>query len=958
MSWFRHRIPNRTVRLALLSGMAIGAVALIGALLVTAFDGRRASTPEHAATPPARGGAIDIHKPDAKASKNSRTRRIRVGQTLSMTTLQPLKHKHPRLVRKVRKVRKLQSISGPERAWTLVASPANAEVTHQPGASTFTPDVHGTYVFKRPSSEEQGAGSRTQTLVLEVDPVEKLLCVNTRAWHAGDAKPPFMKVGDTELPRDDEDFVSPVRSLQVVVLERKTAGFPNDIPHNSTFPATNEGYGKYQSFLKSLDDNSRLVLVNGTLSASTVDQVWKPLADFGAADLPSLDPNQEYAFSFIGVYGTGKGTAWQTVAPSKSNDSGDLTSCDHAMAAQQASNLSGWLTLDTTGSNYTYVSPDFVDFDTDAKAPSGQHAIEVGNRTYTIPTGPWNGFHAVVLDRRAICPETTPLESCDPGDPLLNQGFGPENGGLDAMNAALAKWADNSDALLFLAPFAGSQGTMAGVVPSIDLITTLRRYGASPLAPGRSLDPGAKYALIAGGMNTGYAAGSAKPIVAESSTGFAHGTGHIAGKLVRDRQNRFGPREASLTGEQLATLGEVVYGPRSDWPEKGQLKLEAAFAYISGQLYYPVGKENPNGIRDQYTEWTTVGSVPDPTTALHQDWCTSNRPETIDATACSTVLHELNNEFLEVKYVDDFLDRLQKAYFEIEGGNEGDRIIKTVEDDITKIITPPPAKTSLAMTIMHFVLSVASVIPEAGEVFEVVGAELDLAESLSADSDGNSADPMQVVYETGDKLLDAAEAGFGTAVNQLDAYQPLIVSDYAKLTLVGHKAATFKFGDGSDLPETPWVISNAQLANTRTGLETALKQWLYPPLIDSAFPVWRIAIPSSNGWNNAARTAINYRCTGGGGNTHPFYAEPANGWIQLGNGHGLYTLALGGTRYGPEDLQSYGHHAAVPDAGLLAEVFGPATDHVGVDRTWYFEHFFKRQLDENSGSLVLDCWAK
>jgi hypothetical protein len=84
---------------------------------------------------------------------------------------------------------------------------------------------------------------------------------------------------------------------------------------------------------------------------------------------------------------------------------------------------------------------------------------------------------------------------------------------------------------------------------------------------------------------------------------------------------------------------------------------------------------------------------------------------------------------------------------------------------------------------------------------------------------GSSADPMQAVYDTGDELLTATDAAFGKAIDQMDAYQRLIVSDYAKLTLVGHLAATDKVNDGIDLPTTPWAISDAGLTQARTGLE-------------------------------------------------------------------------------------------------------------------------------------------
>jgi hypothetical protein len=254
------------------------------------------------------------------------------------------------------------------------------------------------------------------------------------------------------------------------------------------------------------------------------------------------------------------------------------------------------------------------------------------------------------------------------------------------------------------------------------------------------------------------------------------------------------------------------------------------------------------------------------------------------------------------------------------------------------------------------VLSVASILPGVGEAFVVAGAALDVAVSLSTNRDGSSADPMQVVYDTGDELMRAVDSAFSTAVDQIDAYQPLIVSDYGKLTLVGHLAALDKFQDGTDLPNPPWAFTETDLAKARSGLELALKQWLYPALVHAGFPAWRVVIPSSDGNNPADRTPVTYRCTSGFGTTHPFEDEPVDGWINLSDGRDDFYLALGGTRFSAEELQSFGHHAPVPEADLLMEMFEALPDHVALDRTWYFEHTYKRQLDTEP--LSIECFAK
>jgi hypothetical protein len=948
-------IRARRPRVALLAGIVACAVALPAGVAATT-PGRVADTgPTSSAVGPPAGrpapGALGGHS--AGKDKKSVTVRMKVGQTLSLATLTAIEPS----------TGGTPPSPGKQDDWSLVESPADTGLTAPPpGAATFKPDVPGTYVFQSKPGKGNGAAAAQRTLNLQVEPNEELVCVNTRVRPAGDSNAaPAMTVGG-------QTFAGAANALHVVVLERATTGSPGpDGPtENNTFAETDQGYAAYKAFLTdSKLTNAYLVLVSGSVTPASKQAVWGPLGRLGAVDVTVPDGGLE--FSFIGIPGISKGSAWQTTDPN--DDHVTTPSCGGAgLAADPATNLSGWLTLDTTGVSYTYVSPDFVDFDTDPSPPGRTHAIEVGNQTYTAvrDSGSFDYFHVLVLDRRRICDEATSATECETGPALVNHMYAVDCGTTGReMNDGLSPWSSNPDVLLFLVWVPGTGTGCPTDENEDDLITTLRAFGASPTAPGRiwALDPKGGYALVGGGMNGGLPDGTARPIVAESfvlpdyagGPQSAYGTGRIAGTLVRDHQNRFGPREASLTGDQLDTLGEVVYGPTSPWLEAGDPAGEAAFAYLSERLGYPVDpQQHPQGVREQYLVWTSADSVPDPATRLQPGWCTTDRPPDVDAAACAAVLHELRNEFLEVRYVDEFLARLQKAYVEVEGDHAGHDVITGVEDDITKQLTPPPAKTSLASPLVHSVLSVAEAIPEVGEVFEVAGAVLDYAESQSTGEDGGSADPVQAVYDTGDKLLEAADTAFGKAVAQIDAYQPLIVSDYAKLTLVGHRAATDRFGDGTDLPETPWAITDPDLARARTGLEQALKQWLYPPLVDAGFPVWLITIPSSEGSNPADRTPVTYRCAHAFEDTHPFGAEPENGWIRLSNGSRDFYLALGGTRYDALDLETGGHHAPVPDADLLAQMFGPLPDGVGLNRTWYFEHFFERQLDTGS-PLAIDC---
>ena len=900
----------------------------------------------------------DAASTDNKTStdKKTSTVRIRLGQTLDLTTLEAVPPGSTTGVG-------AEPTGGQQDgSWQLVSSPENTGLTAlPPGALTFTPDVLGTYTFQRSPGKANGAGA-VRTLVLEVSPDKPLVCVNTRTWPIGqdqETNPPGMKIGDEFFPRAQGAV------LQMVVLDRRDLGHPSNLPVNISLSVGEVLTPDLFESLLFRVDNSHLVFVTGVVSSLTYQQVWLPLqqwlgATIGFSGRDSLSQDG-VPFSVIGVPGTPPGSAWQAVGTHLGVDYSQNTACDPTMVAHAASNLGGWLTLDTTGVHYGYVSPDFIDFDSEASAPAGHHTISVGNETYTVATGDYNGFHAVVLDRRTLCATDRNDIDCNPGTPLLNKGYRDDQDSLAAMTSDLTKWENDPNALLFLATFNEQYGGV-GPDPSTTLITTLRDFGASPLSPGNALDNEVRYALVGGGGRFDLVSGSAKPLDAESFTNtasndYADRAGHIVGTLIRDHQNRFAPRQASLAGSltgdntPLGGLGRIVYGNTTPWPEEGHPDLEAAFNYLDGKLRY-----TPDWtIRDQYTTWLRPSDPFDPNDHLLDSWCTTDLPPTVTAAACVSELQELHNEFLEVKYVLDLLANLNEVYTEVQGFHETQDTITDVEDAIKADLTPPPTKTTILQSVVlplaQIVLSVASAAPMVGPAFRVAGAVLSYAESLGTADDGSSIDPMQAVYQTGDKLTDAMDAAFTGAIKQIHDFQPLIVTDYGKLTRIGHLAANGPL-DGVN-EKAPWSFTQPQLDASRTDLETALKAWLYPPLVDVAFPLWHIIIPSGDGYNDITRTPQTYRCTNDLRTTHPFGAEPDAGWIELSRATTRFYFAMGGTRYDEADLVESGHHPPVPDAVLLTALFD-SIGSVGLGRAWYFEHGYDRELDTGT-ELTLEC---
>jgi hypothetical protein len=951
----RRRLPR-----AALLAIAAFAVALPAGIAATT-PGRAADTTpttRAAATAPVERSpqstprAVAGHGASLK-NKKSVTVRIRLGQTLSMATLTVL---DPATVG-------TPPSAGKQDDWSLVTSPADTGLTAPPpGAATFTPDVPGTYVFQSKPGKGGGADAAQRTLNVQAEPVERLVCVNTRVWPSGSdpGSAPEMTVGS------HQPFTGGSNMLQVVVLERATTGLPSPdskIPASKTFPETDQGYADYKTFLTQTPlTNAYLVLVSGSVSSASMQSVWGPLARLGAADLPSPFPSTPVPFSFIGIPGLGKGDGWQAVDGSATTPV--RSACDPDVTGEPTNNLSGWLTLDSTGSNYTYVAGDDVSVDTAPAAAPGHHAIQVGNQTYTIPLGHDHGWHVLLLERESLCPEWAAADACTPPAALLNAGYGQDGSGFTDMDNALAPYVADPDALLILAPFAADNSWMQNANPSPVLVDHLRDFGGSILAPGRAFeDASSRYALIGGGDRSGLPVGSAAPEIVESFTGFG-ADGHITGYLTRDHQNRFGASDTGLGGEAPQGLHALAYAPPTPWPADTGSK---AFSFLSGKIGYPVSPTSaPLGVRGAYSE---LVSWPDVLADLLQfkDWSALSPAEQqaagSDEAQYDAVYKELHDEIEETSNLHAFVTNLQAVYTGSTVYDLGP--VKTrVVDEIDKTLTPPKAKSTLWLELTHAFLGIASAIPEIGEVFDVAGEVLDAGLAVARDANGEPQDVRGQVFDSAQQMQDEALAFLGASSEALNHLGAIVASDPVKLAVVGKKAGPVGDVNSSD-DEHPWAISGDQLNALQTSVTQGLTRWLMPSVVNAGFKVWQVRIPGSetnidgSHLNEADATPFTYRCKSVNNIapdeiTHPFGDVPnPDGWIKLDNGTQTYSLALGGTRYSADDLEEHSHHAPPPSQELLDTLYGAAPTGLALNKAWLFE----QGLGETIGTdkFMVDC---
>jgi hypothetical protein len=878
-------------------------------------------------------------RPKAKRNRrqNRRTVRLELGRAVSLRTL--------RVVPRRRVSRRLRTAAA--RGWRLAAKPPRSKrKLRRLGrrATTFRPDRRGRYVLVR------GRGRGARRLVLHATPAPELVCVNTRAWAGDDPSSAHIRVGGTDYPRSGP-------GLQVVVLSRANLGEIPGVTANQTFAQDAAGYARYANFLQTLS-NTQLVFVSGTVSDSARPSVWGPLARLGAADLPLPFPSTAVPFSFIGIPGLQKGQGWQAV---DGNATRPVRSpCDGSLTAEPTNNLAGWLTLDSTGKSYTYVAGDDVEVDTAAPTAAGSHAIQVGNQTYTIPLGSHaNGWHALVLERASLCPAQAAPAACSPPDPLLNFGVSQDGGGFDALATALKPFVGNPDTLLILAPFVGSNGRIANADPPATLVGALRDFGSSILAPGRAFETAdSRYSLIGGGDRFSLPAGSAPPESAESFTGFGD-SGRIAGYLTRDNQNRYGPGRTAAAGDAVQGLRAIAYAPPTPWPATTS---SPGFAFLSAKIGYAVTATNPLGIRGAYDEpvvWSDVLSD----LAQWKKWSdlTPAQQQTAgsDAGAYAAVYKELHDEIEETANVHEWITKLQAVYLGSAAYNLKP-LVDQVVNQIKATYPPPEEQSELGVDLTKLFFSVASVLPEIGEVIDVAGEALDVGLDIARDANGKPQDVRGQTFDKGQDMVDAALNFISSSSTSLNHLAAIVTEDPRKLEIVGTKTGPIGDVETTSDAEHPWIISDGDELNSLQGAVTnGLTRWLMPDVVGAGFKVWQVQIPSDGGdiLNGGDATPVTYKC----GNddtlfpdiTHPFGLVPdPDGWMKLWNGTYWSSLVLAGIRYSSTDLELNHHHAPPPSQALLNTLFGTGPNQLAFSRAWFFEQGFAETI---GGQYFVDC---
>jgi hypothetical protein len=623
-----------------------------------------------------------------------------------------------------------------------------------------------------------------------------------------------------------------------------------------TYPPTLSGM---QSLLRAVQSlgSSDLVIVASPAGSNSSIQVVDPsavsilnqaLSIIGAPEATQgnvANPPPQ-GFSAIGVPGA-------FCCESAINPGLNLTGADGTV--HQNGDLSGYLQLDNT-QHYTYVSPDYVPFNTNAAGTTASQAVvTMGNHTYTsdaLPAGQ-AGFFLMLLDAGSlqlvqkdtaavsgggISPFdagnnlftlTRDIQSAyrDPSKLLVLQSIGQVQRTDDSTGGLNAAWDD----------FATAQGQIGGNGLYLNALSPGAYTYVGPAQPNT-------------GANSQFSATSS----ADASGGA--GAGQLSGMLARNSNSQYWPRVAGPLTPATAFLPTVVYQPPTPWPLRDTPAQRQAMACIAAALQIPAP------IEDDYTNsGYDFGSLSGPLDRLSSSKL-PNLPQCstgFQASDFDNAQNELATEFNYVATVGQLTSDLQKPL--VAGASSVQANLVNITQNIQSSVNPPDGQTaSNAEDVLNTFFYAGSNIPGAGSLISLEGSYFDLTAQLVDNGDGSN-EVTQDVTSDADSLGDVLAGRLQDTYNEMDRIRELLVSDYGKLQTV------FQNIGG------PWALSSQADEQAQDALTASAQQLVYEALFPLQFSLFRFG-------DQQVSSAGDYSCFGAPltvGNFNPFSGEPNGG---------------------------------------------------------------------------------
>lgn len=720
----------------------------------------------------------------------------------------------------------LAALRGP-----VLASPAGL------GAS-FRPLVPGRYTLRLTTG--RGAARASDEVHLTAVPPTPLVPVDTMPAKTGDRR--GIRVGATTYLLRDAQGVpggTATPTLQVVVLDRETLG-----------PISNKAYGgiaKAERDLNALDDDSQLVIVSlqpGTPGIGRGDfaGLASVLASIGfsTAQLPTLAGS----LSGIGVPRMEPGEADVSVAP--------LGLTDDSRAATYG-RMEGYLSPDQY-LNYGFIPSERVPFSYAAPdSPCGPGTACAGSV----------GFRVLVQNRKTLAPaarggngivyqtgrpDLTSAQQTAEAQSMARSLATVEEGDLVIVQAVSTRGGDG-----YLPPvgeidraaMTALSRAIAGFGGTRNAVNRIART-TGPVASG-----GSTYTLV------GWQ-GAAEGEAAEVAAG-VEGAGAapvLSGVLRPDRESRFRPAEVSEVAKAgsapsaLASL--VLQEPADDWPlsDGGHAR---AIAWI--------GSRQPRLGSDPRSAYWTQSFTEADTNALMASITQMGYPGADAGFGSQEFVDARRQLVLELGWVGNVRSYFGKLQRPFSDGQLSQWVTaQTVADKVLEAAEDPDDEVTLEW--IEFTAELLELLgPATEEVSGVLGGLLDLGMwAYSSTKSGGPGDGEMLVHANalGRALVDRAEQAKAT----MDRMGDVIVSDYAKLSVVG-RYATCVAADGCPAGLRYLSLNQRDMARNSAQVSRGVERLAFQKLLPLGFNAMALTrVGSGTDWPRSHEPDVkDYRCT-------------------------------------------------------------------------------------------------
>jgi hypothetical protein len=755
--------------------------------------------------------------------------------------------------------------------WRIVRRPRGSTAKLRGATSVrprLRPDVRGTYRVKLTVSERSRSRRANASALSSASDSLPIFVVPTGGGGVGlairtSSASRGVTLGGTHLAPQD-----PSAALQLVVLGRATT----EVLANESYAGDATGTAALAQRVKALDSMQTAVITTPNADGNpspfpdvgSVNNINTALKQLGGENVSTACTASGCgaSFSIVGVPGLPPYTADYNINLPRT-------------AGGSLGEMKGYLQQDSS-QNFTYVSADYVPFDTHGDETSGQRAaITIGDCGVppdvppTVPTpirtpctsydsevlaaGSTGGFFVLVLDAGT-------LEMRDSGTFDTGNGSAVDMAGaLQGMHALLDRYENDPTKLIFVQSIgtvrridgpaataaawravAGDQGDLGGLKALFDALVGGPAGSYALVAPGSKLPQPCKNECVTSEVSVASAAASGTP-------------GRLSGVLSRNARGQFHAANATSQDKTGDSLEQVVYQDPVAWPMRDR-DHASALKCVTGALQEKLGAELETPIEANYFSQGEMIS-PGLIATLENDLSEIDYGSARQVPGCDNpdfnslvfadVKDQLAREFGYVSIVVGLIQGMKSTFYDDQTRAN---LMQTAVDDVSRAINAPhdQAKTTLdAFAIIGDLFDLIALIPgptEIGGGLAAVG--FDITSETLKDPAG---DPAVDVTATADGLANALSSQIDATVNRYDTIGGMILADWGRLT----RAAV------NSVPGQPWALSAAGQKRVQQGVGAAGQRLAYRGLFGLRYWAYRlIGAGQPPGLNSPA----DYRC--------------------------------------------------------------------------------------------------